>query len=536
MPVQRDLRQDSAGATTLDDVKLKRTRLTEAEVDECDKLFRWGRMKSIGFNPIDDPDLKLRSDEYETIYNRGSGEKSNFFVFTRKMRGRFRVFYSNPNPDINLKKDDILVVRDYDGSVPREEWVAQVLEEIEAASKMKDEKTLYLSTHSHLGRIVTPDESKGRHVLDEGSSTDKDMIRQMMLYHRDVDASVYHNYFDEGDYRLVAEKERIANIVKVPAVEITLPVEPNDMFGPHFLAFFNGTDAAMEVQQKMLYTKQMRHSRSVASAAIRTQWMKPSMTFKDTLEYFNSLRAQGKLALGMAHPAGDRYFGRSGLWNLVSRGKLSLKDLLRIGRDNVDVIEMFNTEDIGVRDTLIPFAPEVKRFIDSALGKCEVDGRKVGRQRLTRDTLCLLTPAIIMNGVHPAEDGTAVKGEKTVKSTSFGDDAHFVPKFKKKPRASLLGCGRSVIELGEGETVGNVTPEYVIEAIQSGRMHGEAFWDYGKMGPAIVKARSPGLSVREVAARVKHNTVGLTLAVLREGEYMWGQAVDSVKKQLFEWN
>jgi hypothetical protein len=515
MPVADGLAQRASvrDSSPLDKIiALGARRLSAEDIAECSRAFTEG-MRARGFTPLDDPDLKLRSDEHETIYNRGNNEKSNFFVFARRMNGRFRVYYSNPSPDLRLRKEEVLVVRDYDGSIPRDEWLKQTLQEMEAASGFKPEKTLYLSTHSHLGSVLIDGGSRGRPVLDEGSSTDKDLIRQLMLYHRDVDASVYHNHFDRQDYADIQAKEQLANILKVPAVEITLPVKPNDTFGPHFLAYFADVETATELDEKMLSTKWGRHSRNISSAGVRLDQMEPPMTFDDALEYFKRMRADGKLALGMAHPAGDRFFGRAGLWNMVSMGKLSLDDLLRIGREHFDAIEMFNTEDIGIRGSIIPLANQDRRFVESALRQ------STGRGTLSRDTLCLLTPAIIMNGMHPDAEGNAVKGEGVVKSTLFGDDAHYVPKFKKRPRASLLGCGRTVVELSDGESMGDVSPEFFVKAMREGRMRGEAFWDFGKMGPEIVAARRPGLSLMEVGARVKHNVVGIALAVGREIAY-----------------
>ncbi|MFC2162524.1 hypothetical protein ACFLRF_02490 [Candidatus Altiarchaeota archaeon] len=514
MSVAAHLARNSMMESPLSELMLLSSkRLSAKDVFEAERDLGLG-LKAKGFKPIDDPDLKLRSSEDENIYNRGGSGKSNMFVFTRKMNGRLRVFYSNPNPDTTLPRDEVLVVRDHDGLQDKEAWMRSTLKEIDAISALKPEKTLYLSTHSHLGRILTPDNPQGRRVIGEGSSTDKAMIRQFMLYHRDVDATVNHNHFNPADYADVQEKERAANILKVPAVEITLPVEHEDTFGPHFLAYFSDPATAVELDDKMLSTKWSRHSRNIASAGIRLDRMDPPMTFDGALEHFNGLRSQGKLAIGMAHPAGDRYLGKSGLWNMVSMGKLGLKDLLRIGRENVDMIEMYNTENIGIESLSIPFDPRTKRFVTSALAMSEGAG-----QRIMRNTLTLMTPMLFERGVHPDASGYAAKGEPHPKSTSFGDDAHYFPQFDARPRASLLGCGRTVIELAADERQEDLTPEDIVGAMRDGRIHGQAFWDFGKMGPTIVPARRPGMSVREVMARVEHNMVGLALAAGRQVSY-----------------
>ncbi|GEM_PF-4396447 len=71
--------------------------MSEAISAECVRKLT-AALSEIGFQPIHDPEHWI-TDQSETIFNRGSREKSNFFVFVDTNGKRPVAYFTNPGRD-----------------------------------------------------------------------------------------------------------------------------------------------------------------------------------------------------------------------------------------------------------------------------------------------------------------------------------------------------------------------------------------------------------------------------------------------------
>jgi len=156
----------------------------------------------------------LIANENEIVLNRGKDSPdSNFFVFIKFTSFRTTAFFTDPSsgeggkalPKKKLMKKIITWTS-------KGKWLKKAVDEITKLAKRKRKKSFYLCMHGHWG------ENKGR---DDGISPRKDVIREMMKWHYDVDATGYHNWIDQEMLWDVTDREKGVGITHIPSTEYT---------------------------------------------------------------------------------------------------------------------------------------------------------------------------------------------------------------------------------------------------------------------------------------------------------------------------
>lgn len=283
-------------------------------------------LQRLGFGLIDDPRICNRG---EIILNRGlNSPDSNFCVFIKTtFFGRTKVFFTDPSKGEGgraLSKKELICRRAsfrVSGS-----WVNEVKEEIMLVQRAKDPNTRFVAAHGHWG------ENEGR---DDGVSKRRDIIREMLLWHYDIDATGYHNHAILRHIRQIAELERACGLLKVPSIELTLPRRnPDSSNGPHLNIYFRDL-AAAESFYRMMEPRLVREFPGMA----------PVMERKMVLEKIGEMRARDELALGVAHPYGETNLGAGmlsmGLLNELDAGE-SLRWVLDFVKKYADMVAVYN--------------------------------------------------------------------------------------------------------------------------------------------------------------------------------------------------
>jgi hypothetical protein len=283
-------------------------------------------LQRLGFGIIDDPRICNRG---EIILNRGlNSPDSNFCVFIKTtIFGRTKVFFTDPSKGEGgkaLSKRELMCRRSSFSA--GDGWVKDVKEEIALVQRAKDPNTRFVVPHGHWG------ENEGK---DDGASSRRNVIREMLLWHYDIDATGYHNHVIPKHIRKIAELEAICGILKIPSIELTLPRKnPDDSNGPHLNVYFRNMEAALSFYG-MMKDRLVREFPGMA----------PVMEQKTVLERIAEMRAADELALGVAHPYGETQVGagmlRMGLLNELEAGE-SLQWVLDFVKNYADMVAVYN--------------------------------------------------------------------------------------------------------------------------------------------------------------------------------------------------
>ncbi len=268
--------------------------------------------------------------ENERIFNRSAGAQSNFFVFVRNdpHTGKVSVEYYNPaiGPDADkLPTKEVVVVSDSRGADLT--WADRIANRIAEVAAAKPDNVYFGCMHGHWGfvkdRALVPS-------IDDGLSHDYDVIRQMMLYHIDYDATGPHNHILPGlDY--VTQMEKNVGIVKIPGFELTLPFAPGARNGPHHNIWMADMDTVNSVNDTILKQRSGNYP--------------PFAPLGDPDTIIRQLRdfsMQGRLAIGVAHPAGNLDLPGVGLLNRIAEGDFELYRALEKTKSYAHAIGFFN--------------------------------------------------------------------------------------------------------------------------------------------------------------------------------------------------
>ncbi len=248
------------------------------------------------------------ANENEIILNRARAcADSNFFVFLGFDAVHALAFFTDPERGAkgrSLTKEELMrrSVSLANDKKPGEEWAAGVAAEALLVSEKKPRNTFYAIEHGHWG------ENKD---MDDGVSPRKDVIRQMMLWHYDIDATGYHNWIDSGALADITLREKAVGIVKVPSLELTLPFGLGSLNDPHFNVWFAGKEIAEDFYQKFLRRRKIT----------RFPGMAPEVEKRAVLGYITKMRDEDEIAFGVAHPSCVVKAGvplRMGILNLLT--------------------------------------------------------------------------------------------------------------------------------------------------------------------------------------------------------------------------
>ncbi|MBD3397800.1 hypothetical protein GF412_01530 [Candidatus Micrarchaeota archaeon] len=232
----------------------------------------------------------LIANQNELILNRARNTKeSNFFVFIKFNALKTSVMFTDPTPGNEgrrLKRKELVRLRN--AWRDKTGWAKQVAEEIEETSEKKPGDKFFAVMHGHWGE----NRDDGVH-RDDGVSRRKNVIRQFMRWHYDVDATGYHNWVHETALRDILEREKDAGIVKVPSLEFTMAFNRGARNGPHLNWWFKDVPTAIDACRKLIWGR----------GENRMPGLAPNVEKRVVLREVTMLRKENSMALGIAHPS-----------------------------------------------------------------------------------------------------------------------------------------------------------------------------------------------------------------------------------------
>ena len=241
------------------------------------------RLEDEGIKTTYNPLVAYRN---EIILNRAKDSAgSNFFVFIKFSNFKTTAFFTDPSAGeggraLTKKK----LMRRRSAYRDKSKWAEKTALELLRVSRRKPDDAFYACIHGHWG------ENHGR---DDGISPRKDIIRQFMLWHYDVDATGYHNWIDKDVMADIARTEKSLGILKVLSTEFTYRFRTSTCDnGPHLNLWFADDETAEDFQRRFLKGK-----------ARKMPGLAPSQDKEDVLAYIRRKRQEKKLALGVAHPS-----------------------------------------------------------------------------------------------------------------------------------------------------------------------------------------------------------------------------------------
>ena len=232
----------------------------------------------------------LLANRNEIILNRARNtDESNFFVFIKFNALKTSVMFTDPTSSeegrLLAQKE---IVRFRSAWRNKKGWAGQVANEILEVEKKKARNKFFAVMHGHWGE----NKDDGVH-RDDGVSKRKDIIRQFMRWHYDIDATGYHNWVHETALRDIMEREKDVGIVKVPSLEFTMAFNRGARNGPHLNWWFKDIPTAIDVCRRLIWGK----------GENRMPGLAPNIDKRIVLREVNRLRKENSLALGIAHPS-----------------------------------------------------------------------------------------------------------------------------------------------------------------------------------------------------------------------------------------
>jgi hypothetical protein len=266
--------------------------------------------------------------EHEAIYNRKNG--SNYFVFVKIDDEKLKVMYTNPDYSDNAIKlpfDKIWPLHITEGE--DNNWYTKTINSILKASSKKPYDKYFAKLHGHWGSINGVDLNKEN--IDDGQSSEYTIIRNLMLYNFDIDATGSHNHFQPELMNHVKDLEQIARIIKIPAIELTYPYKDGKMNGPHLNVWFSNFDVATQ------YAKDILSKRSGEYPPFA-----PDVPQKTILEYHKKGFKDKSIAVGLAHCFADKNLPGVGMGNRIAMGDYNPKEVMEFIKENITAVEIFN--------------------------------------------------------------------------------------------------------------------------------------------------------------------------------------------------
>lgn len=391
--------------------------------------------------------------ENEIVLNRARDcSESNFFVFVKFNGFKATAFFTEPsNADEGrrLKRREILRKRNVWRASNRS-WAEKTAKEIGEIEKNKGRNKFFAVVHGHWGE----NEDMGRN-RDDGVSLRKDVIRQFMLWHYDIDATGYHNWIHKSAIDDISAREDAVGIRKVPSLEFTMPFNDGSENGPHLNFWFSSLDIAEEFWGRFI--KRNKHSVMPGLA--------PSVRKREVLAYTKALRRNGDMALGIAHPSCILNVGVGrlpvGLLNLLNERKengeprYNWKAIGKFVKVHADAVGLFNPT---LEDYPLHFGNEAteayfRRKVDVLVGE------RMGSEGTVMDDTDILEKGIgeqMRPDVEMRENSVSYAfaqrmREKFGKVLYMDHDLHIYGKTKWYWRlVSPLAYGRTIFVLDEG--------------------------------------------------------------------------------------
>ncbi len=464
----------------------------------------------------------------EIILNRAkdSGE-SNFFVFVKFDTLKATAFFTDPTHGSDgrkLKRRELMRKKSV-FRAKNKTWTEETANEITQVAAKKANCKFFGVVHGHWGENW--EHGKNR---DDGVSMRKDIIRQFMLWHYDVDATGYHNWIHLDAIRDISEREANVGIRKVPSLEFTMPFNDGAENGPHLNFWFADLKTAEEFWRK--YILGNKHNVMPGLAA--------NVKKREILQYVNAKRRVGEMALGVAHPSCilNVVVNRLpvGLLNLLNerdregKPKYNWKAIWSFVEKYADAVGEFNPtlEDYILRFQTQSTQRYFRRKVDMLVGR--MNGYSNGNGDET-SRISTGVDAEIRRNVKMTESSVSYAfakrmGEKFGKITYMDHDLHVYGKTKAYGRfVSPLAYGRTVFRLNEAgmEKIregGAIGGEDFVEMMHKKTFRGEAVkagtetfleLDGGKLRP-VAPRRDIFYDIRNLKSNFSHGWLNVKLA------------------------
>ena len=227
----------------------------------------------------------------ERIYNRGNTERSNFYVFVKTSALGVFVKYFDPDP---CKPLDSCMKREFffagsDETVKKR--VSELSDGIHAASGHKPTDAYSVVTHGHW-----KDDGTKRLYFDDGASSARLILRDLMFFHTDFDFTGHHNIIDFPTFEQIRASEHRLGITKALATELTLPLSKGKSNGPHFMLWSYDPDTMAELHDSFL----LRRDNKMIYPSLA-----PCLDLDVFLDWLGEKLRAKSIAVGIAHPFED---------------------------------------------------------------------------------------------------------------------------------------------------------------------------------------------------------------------------------------
>ncbi|MCK4319687.1 hypothetical protein KAW38_03895 [Candidatus Micrarchaeota archaeon] len=356
-------------------------------------------------------------EEGEMVFNRGEGAKSNFFVYVKEEKDKIIVYYTNPDPRkkaATLPRNKIYIKRVFKKGNP-EKFVKAVGKGILIRSSLKKENAYRKVSHGHWDQEVFYDKDG---IRDDGSGEVRDIIRKMMFWNIDIDATTPHNSFQKNKINAVERIEKELGIVKVPALELTMSMKELEPNGPHMLIWMADYEVGEEIKKAIL---DKREDLKMISLFM-------GMQMGEMFEILKPYIDEGKITLGVPHAVNQHdpslKIHAVGLMTAVEKGAMEIEDAEGIIGDYCSSVGCWNAT---LKDDELKVDGKLKEYLDG-MRKRQKLGKKltanVGNFALSREF-------------------------KLLKHTFFDPDDHRVRPMDYDCSGDLWGHGATIIYIGK---------------------------------------------------------------------------------------
>jgi len=312
----------------------------------------------------------------ETIFNRALGtdkKQSNFFIFMRRIikdgKSKVVVYFSDPElkseEKLRVEKRKDYLIREVFISGDENEAARKITNRILHCSQKKAKNEYRKISHGHWGKIGD------EWIADDGVSRFQDVLRIMMLYHIDYDATSPHNAFEPHVFDYLSAVENELGIIKIPSTEITASFPPHGLNGPHFVLWIADKETAIGIKNDILDKRTDLKMRSYFAG----------MNIWEMLPIIGEYQVKGKVALAVAHPI-NVYSNALPMYNigLLSAAK-SEKISIAAVEDIVSMSDSVATWNPCIVENLHmdskPFKNYVEPMVEEHLGVKEITSNAV---------------------------------------------------------------------------------------------------------------------------------------------------------------
>lgn len=260
--------------------------------------------------------------------------KSNYNVLLLEGKDYLRVMMANPEESRSASQlgfDKLITTFKYSGGKDCEAFISNVVRAAAENSQLKSEKSYRIFLHNHLSEIGGTALNIANGMQDDGRSSDKAFLANLLLFNADVSVISCHNHFPSAGWTKFSNEASKYGISLVPAFEATLPLSktilhnkdhpegvPNPN-GPHVLLLFDSPELAVSFWKEN-FSKRTYEYAPCASQNVEL------LSIYDIIDRDYS----GRIVRLIAHPACDIGLPDVGIVNRLAKGEISVSDMKAI--------------------------------------------------------------------------------------------------------------------------------------------------------------------------------------------------------------